>query len=255
MKKIYEVPSVVRALAILEFLGSNHVASFEKIYTQLGIPKSSAYQMLSTLESRGYVRRASGSIEYGLGLRLFELGNLAVSQLDIRAEAIPILRDLMLKTKQTCNLGILDGTEVVYLVKIESPQLIRLNSWEGKRIPPHSTAMGKILLAWKEEADIDEILEKTSLTANTERTITDPKELRKHLLLVRERGWALDDQENEPDIRCVGAPVISVSGKVIAAISVSGLSTRLNDAVLPQISTLVQDAGRQLSRKIGTAAK
>ena len=240
-----------RSLDVLEFLGRNEDTSFEDIYSEIGIPKSSAYQLLLTLESRGYLRRIGEGKRYALGLKLFELGNQSVSQLKIRTEAMPILRDLMFKTNQTCHLGILEGTEGVYLAKVEGGQAVRINSWEGKRIAFHSTAMGKVLLAWRDEENIDEILNQTTLIALTKKTITDRNELKKHLQMIRKRGWALDDEENEPDIRCVAAPVRHITGAVIAAISVSGLATRSNDEVLPEVSGLVMKAAIQLSAKMG----
>ena len=206
VNKDYVVPAVMRALDVFEFLGRNQSASFENIFTKIGIPKSSAYQLLLTLESRGYLRRVGEGKKYALGLRLFELRNLSVSQLNIREEAIPILRELMHKTNSTCHLGILDGIDAVYLVKTEGTQPVRINSWEGKRIAFHSTSMGKVLLAWRDEESIDEILNQTTLSGFTKNSITDRNELKKHLQMVKKRGWALNDQENEPDIRCVAAP-------------------------------------------------
>ena len=254
-KKTYKVPAIIRGLDILEFLGNHQDAPFTEIYTALGIPKSSAYQILSTLETRGYVRRTGDGTRYGLGLRLFELGNLAVSCVNIRAEALPVLRELMMKTNQTCHIGILDGNEGVYLAKVESSQAIRLYSWEGKRIPLHSSSMGKVLLASQDEETIEKILKEAVLTRNTEHTITAPEELKRHLRVVREQGWALDDQENEPNVRGVGAPVIDITGKVIAAISVSGLNTQINDEVLPDVLEQVRDAAWRLSVKMGSGLK
>ena len=158
----------------------------------------------------------------------------------------------MRETEQTCNLGILDGPEGVYLVKLESNQPIRLNSWEGKRFCLHSTSLGKALLAWRDENTIDTILKQAKLTRHTSNTITDPDELKKELRVVKERGWSLDDQENEPYIRCLGAPVMNVTGNVIAAISVAGLATQLNDDVLPNFSELVKNDARQLSVNLGS---
>jgi DNA-binding IclR family transcriptional regulator len=251
----YFVPAVMRAMDILEFLGENREASFEKIYTQTGIPKSSTYQLLLTLESRGYLRRVGEGKRYALGLRLFELGNLAVSHLNIRAEAMPILQDLMEKTNSTCHLGIIEGTEGVYLAKIEGTQGVLINSWEGKRIAFHSTSMGKVLLAWRDEKSIDEILGQGQLAAFTENTMTDRQKFKQHLQMVNKRGWALDDQENEPDIRCIAAPVRHITGAVIAAVSISSLATRLNDAVLPEISQAVMQAAIQLSAKLGGSSE
>lgn len=250
-KKAYQVPAVVRTLDILEFLGKSGETSFTEIHTRLKIPKSSAYQILNTLKSRGFIRHAGESPKYSLGFRLFELGMQAVSRLDIRAEAMPLLRDLMLKTKQTCHLAILDEMEGVYLAKVEGKQPIRLNSWEGRRLPLHSTAMGKVLLAWQEEDKLNALLSKIKLSRFTERTITDLAELKKHLRMIRERGWALDDQENEPHIRCLSAPVRSVKGEVVAAIGLSGLASQLDANHLLELPEMIKEAARQLSMKIG----
>lgn len=154
-----------------------------------GIPKSSAYQILNTLERRGYVRHAGESHKYSLGLRLFELGTQTVSYLDIRTEAMPTLRELVAKTNETCNLGILDGTVGVYPAKVEGTQAVHLNSYEGKRPPLHSTPMGKVLLAWREE-DLDTLLQDIELTSFTEDTIVEKQKLKENLKLVRVRGWA-----------------------------------------------------------------
>jgi IclR family KDG regulon transcriptional repressor len=246
----YNVPAVTRALDILEFLSRQKEVTFTEIYTQTGIPKSSAYQILSTLERRGYLRHAGESHKYSLGLRLFELGTQAVSYLDIRTEAMPTLRELVAKTNETCNLGVLDGTAGVYLAKVESNQPVRLNSYEGKRLPLHSTAMGKVLLAWQDE-NLDKLLEDIEFTNFTQNTIVEKPKLKENLQLVRERGWALDDQENEPHIRCVGAPVRDIEGKVCAAISISGLATRFDGEYLFKLSEDVMIAAKKLSEKIG----
>ena len=250
-RKEYKVPAVMKALSILEHLGKKEEVSFTDIHTQLGIPKSSAYQIINTLISQGYLRQADGSNRYFFGLKLIELGQIAANQLDIRREAKPVLRNLVLITNFTCHLGILDGRECVYILKIEGDQFVRMNSWEGKRIPLHSSAIGKVLLAWRSEAFTDEILKKTTLVAFTENTISEPAKLRRELVEVKRRGWALDNQENERHIRCVGAPVTDISGNVIAAISISALATQLNDDYLPEAVELTQGAARQLSIKMG----
>jgi len=250
-KKNYQVPALARALDILEFIAQRREASFTEIFTCLGLPKSSTYQLLGTLAGRGYVRHAGDSSRYSLGFKLFELGNQAVSGLDIRAEALPILHKLVEQTKETCHLGVLDGVEGVYLAKLEGSQPVRLNSWEGKRLFLHCTAMGKALLAFQDEDAREQLIAEAGLKPMTENTITDPELLRSHLALVRERGWALDDQENEPHIRCVGAPVRDIHDKVVAAISISGLATRFDGEYLLTIAELVRRAADELSQRLG----
>jgi len=250
-KKGYQVPAVMRALDIIEFLGGKSEASFTEIFTGLGLPKSSAYQILNTLAKRGYVRHSGDSTKYSLGLRLFELGNQAATRVDIRTEAIPVLRDLMEKTTETCNLGVLDGTEGVYLAKVEGTRPVRLNSWEGKRMHLHCTAMGKVLLAWQEPKELERLLDQLTLIRSTESTITDRTKLKDNLELVRQRGWALDDQENEPHIRCLAAPVYNIKGGVSAAISISGLAGQFDGEYLLKLADFVKKACAELSRKLG----
>jgi IclR family transcriptional regulator, KDG regulon repressor len=247
----YQVPAVIRALDILEFLFNQKEATFTEIHTSLGIPKSSAYHILGTLISRGYVRFAGDSSKCSLGLRLVELGTKSSSFIDIRTEALPVLRELVAKTKETCNLGILDNTEGVYIAKMEGSQSIRLNSWEGKRFLLHCTAMGKVLLAWQDEEKLAEILPKLKLVRNTQNTITDLNKLSTQLRRVRKQGWALDDQENEDHIRCIGYPVLSFNGRILGAISISGLATRFDGKYLSKLTKEVQSTARRLSENLG----
>lgn len=251
MKENYQVPAVIRALDILEFLSRQKEASFTEIHTRLRIPKSTAYHILGTLTSRGYVRFAGDSSKYSLGLTLVELGTKSASFIDLRAEALPLLKELVAKTNETCNLGILDGNEGVYIAKLEGRQPIRLNSWEGKRFYLHCTAMGKVLLAWQEEEKRAEMLPKLKLVRHTKNTITDLKKLSAHLRLVRKQGWALDNQENEDHVRCLGHPVFSFDGRVLGAISISGLATRFDEKYLQKLNQEVKSTARRLSENLG----
>jgi len=246
-----DVPALVKAFRILEFLRVNGKASFTEIYSQLLIPKSTAHQLLASLKSYGYVRQTAENSKYSLGFRLFELGMQTVSHLDIRAEALPFLQELMRKTKQTSHLGVLDDIDGVYLAKVESTQPIRVYSWEGKRLPLHSTAMGKVLLAWQDEEKLEDLFERIKLARFTEKTITNVQDLRKHLRLVKNQGWALDDQENEPNIRCIGAPVRSVKGEVVAAVSISGLASVIDGEQMVELRDEVIEITQQLSVQLG----
>lgn len=250
-KRIYRVPAVWRALDILEYLGNNGEASFKEIYPNLDIPKSSVYQILETLQSRGYVRKVGDSQKFFLGFKLVALGSQIVSKLDIRAEAMPFLNELNAKTKMTCHLSILDGTEGVYLIKVECDQLIRMNSYEGKRLPLHSTATGKTLLAWLDEKERDEILKKMKLPPLTGKTLTKVADLERHLEVVRKRGWAFDDRENEPHIRGIAAPILNIKGEVVAAISLAGLVTQINSDNLIGLSELVKNTAQKISAQLG----
>ena len=184
------------------------------------------------------------------------MGNAAIARMDIRAEAIPILRDLMINTKQVCNLGVIEGLEGVYLAKIDSPQAIRIETWEGMRMPLHCTAMGKVLLAWRDENFIHKVFKSASVRQHgTERSIKDPKEFIKHLRIVREKGSALDDEEFQAHIRCVGVPVLDINNKVVAAISISGLNAEMDDRSVVRFSELAKSAAEELSQKLGATSR
>lgn len=254
MHKSYEVPAIARAFDVLEYLFRKKEATFTSIHVELGLPKSSAYNILATLEARGYIRRLGQEGNYGLGLRLFELGNVAAARIDIRKEALPFLRELAAKTNQTCHLGVLDETEGVYMEKVESTRPVIMNSWLGKRLSLHSTSIGKTLLAWQNPVKLEQILNKIVLHRYTDKTITEPEELRKHLQIVKEQGYALDNEENEPEIRCVAGPVWDISRGVIAAISISGLTTQMTDERLPELVTELKDATQRLSHYFGSSS-
>jgi IclR family KDG regulon transcriptional repressor len=254
-RNAYEVPAISRALDILEFLNQNEEASFTEIHVRLGLPKSSTYGIVSTLETRGYIRRIGQDGKYMLGLKLYELGTLAVARLDLRKECQDILRGLARKTDQTCHLGVLDDIEGVYLEKVESSRPVVLNSWLGKRLSLHCTAIGKALLAWQGEARLDSILSRLVLQKHTDRTITEVEQLKNHLLLVKKNGYSLDDEENEPDIRCVAVPVWNITGEVVAAISLSGLTNQLSDERIPELVRDLREAAGVLSARLGRSVK
>lgn len=223
-KNSYSVPAVERALDILEYLKNNPQVALTKIYQDLHIPKSSTYGILQTLEARGYVRKDESN-SFCLGLKLYELGVISVEATDLIREALPIMEDLAKSTGFVCNLGVLEGDMGVYIEKIEPPSPIRLNSWKGKAIPLHCTSLGKVLLAYKGLDQILEVLNRLKLTKNTEKSITDKELLLSEILQVKQKGYAVDDEENEPDITCFAAPIFNHKGEVVAAVSLSGLTT------------------------------
>ncbi len=247
----YTVPAVARALEILEFVGNHESPTMQDIVEALSLPKTSAYQMLRTLLQRGYLRQTRIPGGYALGLRLFALGNQSIAQLDIRSEATPVLYELMRAVQQTCHLGVLEGNEAVYLAKVDCPQSVAVRSWVGKRFNLQTTAMGKVLLAWRNVQEARTILLDNPPPPGLEGSSLNIDEFLGQLPLVRERKWALDDNENTPGIRCVAAPVFGVQGAVVAAISISASSEVISDAELSDYSRQVCLAAEKLSERIG----
>lgn len=250
-KKFYAVSALIKANEILEFLLQRGEASFTEIHTTLGHPKSSTYKTISTLESLGFIREIGESSKYTLGLRLIELGARAAGQIDLTTEARPLVKQLSTDTERTVHLGILDGSEVIYLLKENILGSISIDTWAGKRVGVHSTAMGKVLLAWKNERDIDSILKKGDLVKLTPNTRVNPEDVKTSLEEVRQRGWATDDEENWKMVRCVAAPVRDNVGNVCAALSVSTLTDLDSYEQMLGITNKVIDMAQKLSRRLG----
>jgi DNA-binding IclR family transcriptional regulator len=241
------VPALTRGCAILDFLAKHPGADFTAIHSALSLPKSSTHNLLAALGQLGLIG-PQGARGYVLGLKLAELGNIAAGQRFSAAEFTPLLRRLADELQLTCHLGVLEGREAVYLSKVECDHPIKVDSWIGKRFSLHCSALGKVLLAWLPEAELTRALVDISWTANTRTTITDPERMRAHLTLVRQRGWATDDEENVPDIRCVAAPVFDREQHVAAAISAVGtilqVSTERFEALAPRLQAAAQEISR-----------
>jgi len=251
--KVYEVAALHKACEILDFLLVKGDATFTEIYTSLGHPKSSTYKTISTLESLGLVRMIGQSNRYALGLKLIELGAKAANKVDMTTEAKPILRALSMESHRTCHFGILDGSEVIYLLKENIHGAISLDTWAGKRLDVHCTAMGKVLLAWLPEKEVDRILAGARLTKYTPNTMTTAEDIKAALVEVRARGWATDDEENNRMVRCVAAPVRDSRGKVCAAFSIITLTDLDNSEQLLALTNMVVDAAKALSKRLGSS--
>jgi DNA-binding IclR family transcriptional regulator len=253
-KKFYAVSALLKASEILEYLLQKGEASFTDIHTDLQHPKSSTYKTISTLESLGYVRAIGQGSKYTLGLRLIELGSKAAAQVDLTTEARPIIKKLSMDTQRTCHLGILDGSEVIYLLKENVHGSITIDTWAGKRVGVYCTAMGKVLLAWQGEKDIDRILKNVQFVKLAPNTRVDPEEVKDSLFDVRRRGWATDDEESSKMVRCVAAPVHNNSGRVCAAMSIATLTDLDSYEQLLGLTNKVIEAARELSVRLGASA-
>ncbi|HCZ05812.1 MAG: hypothetical protein PWP37_134 [Thermotogota bacterium] len=210
---------------------------------------SNAYKYLSTLEFLGVLVRKSDK-RYTGGFKLLEYGSAVLRNLDIRQIARPYLAKLLTKTNQTVHLVIKDGFEGVYVEKLESAHSLPMVSRIGMRSPLYCTAFGKAILSRLPEKELEEYLRSVKLEKRTEHTITDPERLREELKKVRERGYAVDMEENELGVVCVGAPILDHDGYPVAGISISGVARKL----LPKIreyGELVKNCAREISRMMG----
>jgi DNA-binding IclR family transcriptional regulator len=250
------VRTIERTSSILDILGeSPQGIAIRELSAKIKLPKGTTHRLLSSLSYFGYVRQDPKTRNYFLGLKLVELGNLLLSQLDLRKEAEPLLRDLAERTKETVHMVFLDRNEIVYIDKIEldhHPSGLRMASRVGLRNPAHSCAVGKVLLAHLPAEELDRIINEKGLPKRTENTITDPIQLREHLKLVRAQGYAIDDEENEKGVRCVAAPIFNEAGKAVAAISISTLAFRVTRKVIQDsLRKEVRETALKISQRLG----
>ena len=250
------VQTIERASSILDILGqSSQGISIRELSTKIKLPKGTTHRLLSSLSYFGYVRQDPKTRNYFLGFKLVELGNLLLSQLDLRKEAEPFLRDLAERTKETVHMVILDRNEIVYIDKVETDQHtggLRMASRVGLRNPAHSCAVGKVLLADLSEEGLNNFIKEKDLFKRTENTIADPIQLKEHLKLVRRQGFAIDDEENEKGIRCVAAPIYNEVGRAVAAISISSPAFRITKKIIQEtMKREVMETALKISQRLG----
>jgi IclR family acetate operon transcriptional repressor len=242
----YEVRAVQRVLDILDSLQqSADGLSLAGVARASGVPRSSAFRYLATLEGRGYVEREPGG-RYRLGLSFLPLRARRVEFLAARAR--PYLEELRARFKETINLGVLDGAVIAYVEMLESPQAVRFSAQAGDGDPIHSTALGKAIAAQLPEDDVRRILAVGGMARRTSRTIIDPDEFLRELERVRGRGYAVDDRENEEEGRCVA--VALPAGRIPAAISLSAPAARFPLARADDVAPALNRAATRLAAEL-----
>jgi IclR family acetate operon transcriptional repressor len=228
------VQAVDRALDLLEALAAAGAPlGVSALAHATGLPVGTIHRLLRTLAARGFVRQEA-SREYALGPALFRVGHAGTRA--IAAPAGPYLARLVELSGETANLAVLEGDHVVYVAQVPSAHRLRMFAEVGRRVLPHSTAVGKVLLADCPADVAAAVVRRTGLPAHTPNTITDPAAFAAELDRVRARGWAVDDEEEENGVRCFAVPVRD-GGRVIAAMSVSGPAARFDGADLDRLVT------------------
>ena len=246
-------PALSKGFAILELVAQQPGLSFSAIRSALGLPSSSCHHLVTTLCQLGALQ-IQANRGYVLGLRLFELGSIAANQRQLNELALPALKQLAQDVQLTCHLGVMEGDEAVYLLKVEGQREIRVNTWVGKRLSLHSSSLGKVLLAWLPPAELDAVLARYDWQRKTATTLVDADAFRAHLREVKARGWAVDDQEDLANIRCVAAPVLDAGGNVVAALSAVGTILDISTERFAPLAEQIGETARQLSRQLGYRA-
>lgn len=248
------VTSVKRALSILElFLDNVRSLSVPEIIARLDLPRTTAHDLVQTLLSNGYLERLdSDSHRYVLGVRVFELGGVYTSRLDITEEARKVARKISDTCDETVQVAILEGADVVFIIRVDSSQTLRLVSAVGSRLPAHLTAVGKTLLAEITDKELSALYKgQTILSTMTPNSIGTVDKLITELKETRERGYAIDDCESNEYARCVAAPIFDRSGKACAAISITVPVTRKDAQRQKHLAKLVLDGAREISVRLG----
>ena len=217
-----------KTLDILEEIKTSEAGyKLADLARQVDLPKATVYRILCTLESRGYLDRAADG-SYRVAKKLTDMQRTAPLEQVLHRVAQPVMERLVGTTKETVNLGILDAGEVVVINTVESPLAVRMSSKIGNRRYLHSTAIGKVLLGGMTDKEVQRLLRLKGTPKLTPDTITAKPAVLAEIRKVREQGWALDDQENELEGRCIGAGIAGPGGAVIAALSISGPEFRMD---------------------------
>ncbi|MGH9160897.1 MAG: IclR family transcriptional regulator [Vicinamibacteraceae bacterium] len=250
--KTPSVPALERGLAILELVASSKSGlTFSQLARSLDFPKSSVHCLLLTFERHGYLQRDQATGRYMSGQKLVSIANMSIDGIVLRDKAVPLLRALVAKTGLTVHMGILDRGEVALIAKVDLPGVQRIATWVGKRMDVHCTSLGKCLIAYLPEAEVDDMIRSRGLLRHNENTIVSPARLKDELLRTRRLGYALDDEEEEIGGRCIGAPVFNWDGSVIAAVSVTGSTRQIDAETCDRLADQVKQAAIAISRQLG----
>lgn len=245
------VQSIDRAFDILEVLVENNDGlGVTEISKSLEIHKSTVYRLLATLQYRGYVKQNDEG-KYKIGLKLFEIGSSVINNIDLRKEVKPYLKEIMKISKEAVHLGILDENKVVYIDKVESQNTIRMYSKIGRRNHASSTSLGKVILAYSDKEVVEQVIKEEGLKELTENTITEENEFYKHLSQVRQQGYAIDDEEQEYGIRCIGGPIFNHKGNIVGAFSISGPVMRMTHEKVDSLKEVVKEYSKKISQALG----
>jgi DNA-binding IclR family transcriptional regulator len=240
-----------RALVVLRaMLEAEHPLALGEIARRCGLAPSTTHRLLASLQRHNLARQDPETSKYALGLGLLEYGHAILNGLDIREHAAPILAHLNRETHETVHLAVLDGFDLVYIDRRDSHHGVRVHTSIGRRGTPHTTGVGKALLAHLTEGEREAYLARP-LAQKTPRSISEPDALREELRRTRERGFAIDDCEDKDHVRCVAAPILGPGGRPLAAVSVSAPDSRFSVERLIALAPTVLEQTRSLSRSLG----
>jgi DNA-binding IclR family transcriptional regulator len=247
----YRVQVLDRSFRILEALAdAPDELSPAELAVRLHLHKSTIHRLLVVLEGQRFIRKTPDG-RYGLGMKLIEMGSRAVEQLDLGEHALPFLERLVEETGETAHICVLSGTEMVSIANVPGRWTLRTPSTVGRRTQTYCTAVGKAFIAFLPPSALDSLIERLQFKRQTRRTLMTASSLRVALDRVRRRGFAVDDEEVEEGLRCIGAPIRDYTGKVVAALSIAGPVFRIQKGQVASYARAVTAAADSLSADLG----
>ena len=253
-KAEYTIQAVINAFELLEqFRGDIQELGVTELSHRLGLHKNNVFRLLATLENKGYIEQNKLTENYRLGVKCLELGQNYLKQTGLLRQARPIMEELVSRCNENVYLSVIRGKKVVYIDVVEANQPVRVVSRIGAQLPPYCCASGKAQLSalMSLGEDIEKYIEKPlkPITANTKISIDD---LVKELEEVKNKGYAIDDEEVDVGVRCVGAPIKDYTKRVIGAISISGPLNRMSfERIEKELGPLIVEAATKISEKLG----
>ena len=240
-----EIQSLARGLKILEIMAdAEQGVGVMELANQMGFDKGTASRMLQTLVKYGFAEKAADGRSYQLGPMVVHLSRSLINRMPLRETAKPYLRKLVEATGECAHLAIHAQDQALYIDQVESPATLRVNAEVGHMAPLHCTALGKALLAFGDYPL------PSNLAKRTEMTIISPELLAAEMVKTRQRGYAIDDEEYDQDVRCIAVPVFDFRDKVVGAIGVSGPTARVSPEKLDELAGIVIEIGHELSNRL-----
>lgn len=251
LKQPEAVSSILKVFNILNLLSEQKEIGVSELSQRLMMSKATSYRFLQTLKTLGYVGQDGEWDKYYLTLRLFELGSKSLEYTDLVSIADKEMRAISEKTSEALHLGVLDESEIIYVHKIDSSYNLRMQSRIGHRNLLYSTAIGKILLSGRHEAFIREVFKDSDFVRHTDKTLENVEQLLGELECVRELNYAVDNEEQEPGLLCIAAPIYDHLGNITAGLSISLPTIRFDEKDKLHYVGLLQSAGKNISENLG----
>lgn len=241
--------TLVKGLQLLEVLAqADQPVGVSVLAEELGMGKSNVHRLLQGLVEHGYALRYEETGTYSASLKMWEIGYSLIQKLNVKNAAVAAMESLLAATRETVHLSVLQGLDVIYVHKLDSPEPVRAYSEVGGRAPAHCVATGKALLAWQSSQTIKHA--SANLTRYTPNTIVDAKTFTRELEKVRDQGYAVNRGEWRETVWGIGAPIRDASGGVLAAVGISGPSLRIKPGHIRAIAAHVTETADAISARL-----